>query len=93
MRKSSQIEATTATTKTKNQIKKMNAQTATKISGMFLTMTTAQLVEAFNATEGNNAKEIPTVRGWIMDELEKRNPAAFMAWIDGDAFKGPEFYF
>ena len=71
----------------------MNTQAAAKISEMFSGMTVTQLVDAFNATESNNAKEIPTVRGWIMDELEKRNPAAFMAWIDGDAFKGPDFYF
>lgn len=26
-----------------------------------------------------------TVRGWIMDELERRNPEAYEAWIDSDA--------
>lgn len=32
-----------------------------------------------------NDENIPTVRGWIMDEIEKRNPAAFDAWLEGDA--------
>lgn len=26
-----------------------------------------------------------TVRGWLFDELESRNPDAFNAWIDSDA--------
>ena len=28
--------------------------------------------------------ELSTVRGWIMDELEKRNPEAFEKWLDLD---------
>jgi hypothetical protein len=29
-----------------------------------------------------NKIEIADVRGWIMDELERRNPVAFEKWID-----------
>jgi len=29
--------------------------------------------------------DLPTVRGWIMEELEKRNPKAFDEWLEGDA--------
>lgn len=28
--------------------------------------------------------ELSMVRGWIMDELEKRNPEAFDKWLDLD---------
>ena len=28
--------------------------------------------------------ETSMVRGWIMDELEKRNPTAFDKWLDMD---------
>lgn len=56
-------------------------------------LNTKQLIDAFNATANNSDKEIPTVRGWIMDELERRNPDAFLAWLEGDANKGPELYF
>lgn len=28
--------------------------------------------------------ELLIVRGWIMDELESRNPNAFWAWIDSN---------
>ena len=31
-----------------------------------------------------NAVYVPTVRGWIMDELEKRDFEAFMKWLDQD---------
>lgn len=47
-------------------------------------MSTRQLIETFIMTGKINNPEIPTVRGWIMDELEARNPDAFDAWLDGD---------
>ena len=46
--------------------------------------TTSQLLDLFDLTEIMNNKNIPTVRGWIMDELEKRNPEAFDAWMDSE---------
>lgn len=48
-------------------------------------MTTEKLLELWEQTETMNDENIPTVRGWIMDEIEKRNPAAFDAWLEGDA--------
>lgn len=47
-------------------------------------LTTSQLIEAFVMTGKNNDSNIPTVRGWIMDELERRNAEAFNAWLDSD---------
>ena len=46
---------------------------------------TEKLIELWELTTDNNSPEAPTVRGWLMDELEKRNPAGFEAWLDGDA--------
>lgn len=55
-----------------------------KLEAMFAKMTTKGLVDAFVMTDGQTGDEIPTVRGWLMDELEKRNPTAFEAWMDGN---------
>ena len=46
---------------------------------------TAQLCEMFeatNCTSRENLLEEMMVRGWIMDELEKRDAEAFDRWID-----------
>ena len=45
---------------------------------------TRYLVNDFILTGRINDPYIPTVRGWIMDELEKRNPAAFESWLDDE---------
>lgn len=43
---------------------------------------TDRLVEDFETTETVNDLHISTVRGWIMDELKKRDPEAFDRWIE-----------
>lgn len=40
-------------------------------------MTTEKLIEMFELTTNMNDENIPTVRGWLMDEIEKRNPDGF----------------
>lgn len=40
------------------------------------------LLRAFEGTIDNHDPVIPTVRGWIMDELEARNTNAFARWLD-----------
>lgn len=47
-------------------------------------MTLEQLVEQFEATEHREDKLIYTVRGWLMDEIERRNPEGFSEWLDSD---------
>ena len=47
-------------------------------------MTTNEIIATFILTDTNNDPNIPTVRGWLMDELEARNPEAFAAWLDSD---------
>lgn len=43
---------------------------------------TKDIVEQFELTEVINDRHIPTVRGWLMDELMKRDPEAFEKWMD-----------
>ena len=46
---------------------------------------TEQLIKEFDMTEAIPISlELSMVRGWIMDELEKRNPKAFDNWLDLD---------
>jgi hypothetical protein len=40
------------------------------------------LLEQWELTSIINDENIPTVRGWLMDEFEKRNPEAFNKWMD-----------
>lgn len=47
---------------------------------------TGKLLELWEVT--NTAKYSPMlaiVRGWLLDEMEIRNPAGFNAWLDQDA--------
>jgi len=41
-----------------------------------------QLLTQWELTSVINDENIPTVRGWLMDELQKRNPEAFDKWLD-----------
>ena len=58
--------------------------TTTKIPAIIKTMTTKQLLETFIMTGNVQDENIYTVRGWLMDELEARNPEAFDAWLESD---------
>ena len=53
---------------------------------------TARLIEQFELTEVSNEPHIPTVRGWIMDELKRRDAEAFDKWIDSDEDSPKEFF-
>lgn len=44
--------------------------------------TLEQLVEMFEETTKINEEEVYSVRGWIMDEIEKRNQTGFNKWLD-----------
>lgn len=45
----------------------------------------ADLLDEWELTTNNPDPEICTVRGWLMDEFEKRNPEAYNEWLDGEA--------
>ena len=53
---------------------------------------TEQLVTMFEMTETMDGENIPTVRGWIMDELEHRDPEAFDKWLDSMEDSPRRFY-
>ena len=46
---------------------------------------TKDLIEDFILTGFmEETPELPIVRGWIMNELQRRNPKAFNAWLDSE---------
>ena len=47
-------------------------------------LTTAQLLNQFELTSDMDGEHVSTVRGWLMDEIEKRYPVAFNKWLDED---------
>ena len=49
------------------------------------TMTDEQLLTAWEFTEHLEDPQCPTIRGWLMDEIERRYPVDFNAWLDQDA--------
>ncbi len=53
-----------------------------KVRKMLEGMTTTQLLDQFELTGNMIGEHIPTVRGWYMDEIEKRYPEAFDKWLD-----------
>ena len=52
---------------------------------MLKTYSLEKLCELWDLTENMNGLEVPTVRGWLMDEIESRNPSGFDSWLDQDA--------
>lgn len=56
-----------------------------KARAMLSRLSIEQLIKEFDMTEAIPISlELSMVRGWIMDELEKRNPEAFDRWLDLD---------
>ena len=54
---------------------------------------TADLIRDFELTEAMPmTPELPVVRGWIMEELESRNPDAFWAWVESDSDSPRAFF-
>ena len=47
-------------------------------------MSLERLVETFEETENMEGPDVSTVRGWLMDEIGKRNPEGFDKWMGGD---------
>lgn len=42
----------------------------------------AKLLDLWELTTALQGPQVPTVRGWLMDEIERRNPEGFDAWMD-----------
>lgn len=58
---------------------------AEKAAQMLKGRSTKDLISEFILTGVMDDPHIPTVRGWYMDELKRRNPKAFDEWLDGEA--------
>ena len=63
-----------------------------KARNLIANLTTEKLIEQFELTELVSDENISTVRGWLMDELEKRNTEAFDKWIEAYTESPREFY-
>lgn len=63
----------------------MKYETTYKAPEKLKVLTLDQLLNAWEATEHLHTPETPVVRGWLMDEIERRNPSGFNAWLDQDA--------
>lgn len=50
-------------------------------------MTTNELLNVWECTTNIDDPNIPILRGWLMDEFEKRHPEAFAAWLDTEECK------
>lgn len=55
-----------------------------KARKMIEEMDTARLLDQFELTSDMDGEHVSTVRGWLMDEIEKRYPVAFDKWLDED---------
>lgn len=44
----------------------------------------SRLVDLFEATTSMVDPMIATVRGWLMDAIEEKNPEGFNAWLDSE---------
>lgn len=47
--------------------------------------TCAELLDIWEMTTENSDPTIPTIRGWLMDEFESRNPEGFEKWLNESA--------
>lgn len=43
------------------------------------------LLDTFDLTEISNDEDVYTVRGWLMNEIERRHPEAWNRWLDTEA--------
>jgi len=70
------------------------AQLEAKARKSVAARSTEQLCYDFAATEAQAgaSREIAMVRGWLMDELEKRDADAFDAWMFSDEDLPHSFY-
>ena len=56
-----------------------------KAKDMIAKLSTAEVVKQFELTEAMDATfQVATVRGWLMDELEKRDAEAFDLWMESE---------
>ena len=65
-----------------------------KVKALMASRSMEDLVKDFEVTEEMQIScELAEVRGWIMDELERRDEEAFWRWIDEGYSESPRKYF
>lgn len=47
-------------------------------------MSLEKLVDLFEMTTNSKDPHIPTVRGWLMDAIEAKNPEGFDSWLESE---------
>lgn len=53
-----------------------------KAKEILQSMTLMDLIDEWELTTNNNDPAIYEVRGWLMDEIERREPEGFNAWLE-----------
>lgn len=61
-----------------------------KAREMISNLTLPDLLDEWELTTNVKDPNIYTVRGWLMDELEKRNPEAFDKWLESETCEDSE---
>lgn len=56
-----------------------------RVKFIIKTASTDDLLDVWEMTTNRNDPNIPTIRGWLMDEFEKRFPDEFATWLSEDA--------
>ena len=55
-----------------------------KVKAILESRTLEELAKDFEATEAINDIDISQVRGWLKDEIQKRNPTGYYKWLDSE---------
>jgi len=61
-----------------------------RAKAMISKLSLEELLTQWELTSEIKNENIPTVRGWLMDELEKRNPEGYEAWLDSELAEDSE---
>ena len=61
-----------------------------RAKAMISKLSLEELLTQWELTSVINDENIPMVRGWLMEELEKRNPDGFNAWLESELAEDSE---
>lgn len=64
-----------------------------KARAVLAAKSTAELIKIFEQTTERKGQGVYMLRGWLMDEIEKRDPAGFNAWLERYAADNALFYY
>lgn len=64
-----------------------------KARAVLAAKSTAELIKIFEQTTARKGQGVYMLRGWLMDEIEKRDPVGFNAWLERYADDNALFYY